>query len=71
MTKLCKNIAAALVAVAAGLGGLELGEALSVPGVYGPVSSAEARVGRPLTPVSVAGVARRTVRRCAVGVYNC
>ena len=35
------------------------------------VSSAEARVGRPLTPVSVAGVARRTVRRCAVGVYNC
>jgi hypothetical protein len=34
-------------------------------------STAEARVGRPLTPVSVAGVARRTVRRCAVGVYNC
>ena len=31
----------------------------------------EARVGRPLTPVSVAGVGRRTVRRCAVGVYNC
>ena len=28
-------------------------------------------VGRPLTPVSVAGVARRTVRRCALGVYNC
>jgi hypothetical protein len=28
--------------------------------------SAEARVGRPLTPVSVAGVARRTTRR-AVG----
>ena len=71
MTKLYKNIAVALVALTAGLGGLELGEALSVPGVYGPVSSAEARVGRPLTPVSVAGVARRTVRRCAVGVYNC
>ena len=32
---------------------------------------AEARVGRPLTPVSVAGVARRTTRRCAAGVYNC
>ncbi len=32
---------------------------------------AEAIVGRPLTPVSVAGVARRTVRRCAVGVYYC
>jgi hypothetical protein len=35
------------------------------------VSEAEARVGRPLTPVSVAGATRRTVRRCAAGVYNC
>jgi hypothetical protein len=32
---------------------------------------AHAVVGRPLTPVSVAGVARRTTRRCAVGVYSC
>jgi hypothetical protein len=47
---------------------LELGERLSIPGVYGLVSSAEARVGRPLTPVSVAGVARRSARRCAAGV---
>ena len=30
--------------------------------------SAYARVGRPLTPVSVAGVHRRAVRRCAAGV---
>jgi hypothetical protein len=37
----------------------------------GFVSPAEAVVGRPLTPVSVAGVARRTARRCAVGVYYC
>jgi hypothetical protein len=35
------------------------------------VSEAEAVVGRPLTPVSVAGVGRRTARRCATGVYNC
>jgi hypothetical protein len=35
------------------------------------VTTAEARVGRPATPVSAAGVARRTVRRCAAGVYNC
>ena len=35
------------------------------------IASADARVGRPLTPVSVAGVARRTTRRCAAGVYNC
>lgn len=34
-------------------------------------STAEARVGRPATPVSVAGVARRTTRRCVVGVYPC
>lgn len=27
------------------------------------ISSAEARIGRPLTPLSVAGVARRTTRR--------
>jgi hypothetical protein len=31
------------------------------------IQSAEARVGRPLTPVSVAGVARRTTRRAVVG----
>ena len=35
------------------------------------VSPAEAVVGRPLTPVSYAGVARRTARRCAAGVYYC
>jgi hypothetical protein len=40
---------------------------LLVDGLFIPaatfVSSAEARVGRPLTPGSVAGVARRTTRR--------
>jgi hypothetical protein len=45
--------------------------ALSLDGnrvTYGPqVSSAEARVGRPLTPMSYAGVARRTTRRAVVG----
>lgn len=66
-----KLVAIAVVAGIVGFGGLELGERLSIPGVHGIVSIAEARVGRPLTPVSVAGVGRRTVRRCAVGVYNC
>jgi hypothetical protein len=51
--------------------GIGVSERLAIPGFHGLVSTAEARVGRPLTPVSVAGVARRTVRRCAVGVYNC
>ncbi|MGB5689387.1 MAG: hypothetical protein WBM45_08920 [Woeseiaceae bacterium] len=49
----------------------ETGQQLAIPGVQSVIPVAEARVGRPLTPVSVAGVARRTVRRCAVGVYNC
>jgi len=51
--------------------GSEIGQQLSIPGAQNLVPTAEARIGRPLTPVSVAGVARRTVRRCAVGVYNC
>ena len=46
-----------------GLGGLHLGDRLSIFGVLSFVSTAEAKVGRPLTPVSVAGVARRTSRR--------
>lgn len=33
----------------------------------GLVSSSEARVGRPLTPMSYAGVARRTTRRAVYG----
>lgn len=50
---------------------LELGERFEIPGVHSLISTAEAVVGRPLTPVSYAGVARRTSRRCAAGVYNC
>jgi hypothetical protein len=60
-----------LLAAAIGVIGIGASERLTVPGSYEFVSSAEARVGRPLTPVSGAGVARRTVRRCAAGVYNC
>ncbi|SHO44201.1 hypothetical protein SAMN02745220_00698 [Desulfopila aestuarii DSM 18488] len=51
--------------------GSEVGEWISFPGSQSLVPTAAAIVGRPLTPVSVAGVARRTVRRCAVGVYHC
>ena len=32
------------------------------------LDKADALVGRPLTPVSVAGAHRRAVRRCAAGV---
>lgn len=68
MTKKLRMI---LLAATAGLIGFGASEQLTFPGLSGLVSLAEARVGRPLTPVSVAGVARRTVRRCAVGVYYC
>ena len=43
--------------------GFEIGERLSIPGVHSLIPTAEAKVGRPLTPVSVAGVARRDDRR--------
>jgi hypothetical protein len=66
-----RKLGIALVVGIVAIGGLELGSRLSVPGIRGIVSSAEAKVGRPLTPVSVAGVARRTARRCANGTYNC
>ena len=48
---------------------LEIGERFEIPGVHSFVATAEAIIGRPLTPMSYAGVARRTARRCAAGVY--
>ena len=70
MNKLKRMGLMAAMAVVA-FAGAEIGTQLAIPGFQSPISSAQARVGRPLTPVSVAGVARRTVRRCAVGIYNC
>jgi hypothetical protein len=67
----CKKIRLLLLAAMIGVGGLELGDQLSIPGFHGLIVSAEAVVGRPLTPVSVAGVGRRTSPRCATGVYDC
>lgn len=66
-----KRLRVVLLAGVVAVFGVEVGERLSVPGVHSFISTADARVGRPLTPVSVAGVGRRTVRRCAAGVYNC
>ena len=45
-------------------GGLFWSGSASIDGGF--VSKAEARVGRPLTPMSYAGVARRTTRRAVV-----
>jgi len=50
---------------------LAVGAMALLPSRFTPISTAEAVVGRPLTPMSCAGVARRTARRCAAGVYYC
>lgn len=50
---------------------LELGERFALQGAHSVITNAQAVVGRPLTPVSYAGVARRTARRCASGAYAC
>ena len=64
---LSKKIGIAILIGIVVLGGLHFGERLSVSIIDTvdsfTVSTAEATVGRPLTPVSVAGVARRTSRR--------
>ena len=62
-----KRFGILLIAGVIVISGAELGERLSVPGVHSLIPTAEAVVGRPLTPVSVAGVARRSTRRCATG----
>jgi hypothetical protein len=58
-----KRIGFILLAGAIGFMVLDFGDRYSIPGLHSFVSTAEAIVGRPLTPVSVAGVARRTARR--------
>ena len=68
---LSRKLSIILAAVVIGAAGSEtVGELTGMDG-FSLVTPAQARVGRPLTPVSVAGVARRTARRCAAGVYNC
>lgn len=66
-----KKLRIVLLAGIIGFPGLQAVDRIPVSSSYNFVSTAEARVGRPLTPVSAAGVARRTVRRCAAGVYYC
>ena len=57
-----KRILTGVVAISAGVAALSWSDAPFAPG-SGFVSRAEARIGRPLTPMSYAGVARRTTRR--------
>ena len=68
---MAKRIRVFLFAALLGAFCLELSEQFMPAAVNSFVARVEAIVGRPLTPVSVAGVARRTSRRCATGVYDC
>jgi hypothetical protein len=68
---LLRRVSIMLLAAIIGFAGAESLNELTGTDAFSVISPAEARVGRPLTPVSVAGVARRTARRCAAGVYNC
>jgi hypothetical protein len=71
MPRLIRTTMLAGLAIATGAAGLLWTGELAPNRGASLVSEAHAIIGRPLTPVSYAGVARRTVRRCAVGVYYC
>jgi hypothetical protein len=70
MTK-SRKLGIVLLGAIVGIAGSEVANEIAGTDSFSLTSPANARVGRPLTPVSVAGVARRTTRRCAAGVYNC
>jgi hypothetical protein len=61
--KMFKLLGVFLIVVGIMAFGSEIGDRISLPLKQRLVPTAEAIVGRPLTPVSVAGVARRTTRR--------
>lgn len=66
MTSLTRRVLQASLAVVAGLAALIANDIpFTSPGGF--VTKAEARIGRPLTPMSYAGVARRTTRRAYYG----
>ena len=71
MTKSMKTFTLLTGAIAAGVAGLFWSGDITPTGGSSLVTEAQAIIGRPLTPMSYAEVARRTVRRCAVGVYYC
>jgi hypothetical protein len=65
MNKIGSRMLRIALATAAGLACWSVSEYCLTQG-SASVSTADARVGRPLTPMSYAGVARRTTRRAAV-----
>ena len=64
MTISSRKLIILVAAVTSFMGGLLWSEKPTIDGAF--TSTAEARIGRPLTPMSYAGVARRTTRRAVV-----
>ena len=58
-----RTLRALLLLVIVTLGAIELGDRMSIPVLTGLATMVKAEVGRPRSPVSVAGVARRSARR--------
>jgi hypothetical protein len=71
MNRSMKILTLLALATATGVAGLFWSGDITLSTNSSLVPEAQAIIGRPLTPMSYAGVARRTVRRCAVGVYYC
>ena len=58
-----RTLRALLLLAIVTLGVIGLADRISIPALAGLATRVKAEVGRPSTPVSVAGVARRTARR--------
>jgi hypothetical protein len=67
MNRTLNRISSFALALAAGGIFLAINESPSQVGRGSFMTSAQAIIGRPLTPLSYAGVARRTTRRAVVG----
>ena len=67
MTRAAYRILQATLAIGTGFGVLLVSDQASLTDPGTLVTQAEARIGRPLTPMSYAGVARRTTRRAVYG----
>jgi hypothetical protein len=71
MTCVRRRASQIALATLMGVGALVVNEKLSLTGLQPVFSEAQAWIGRPLTPMSYAGVARRTTRRAyAYGAYG-
>jgi hypothetical protein len=62
-----KTLVHIVVASVVGTGGLLFSERISLTKPESLLATANARIGRPATPMSYAGVARRTHRRAVYG----